>query len=103
MIHNGTFKLIYQPNGNAKQLFNIAEDPGEMKDLSQLNEYQPMLLALEQRLMKELYGDDTAWVQNGQLVGLPRTTIRTQVGRGLQGQRGPQFPAPPSQPFQPVI
>ena len=34
MIHDGRFKLIYYAWGNRIQLFDLEQDPMEMKDLS---------------------------------------------------------------------
>ncbi|MBI83582.1 MAG: hypothetical protein CMJ81_10325 [Planctomycetaceae bacterium] len=36
MFHDGRYKLIYYPVGNVRQLFDIAEDPREQRDLSSM-------------------------------------------------------------------
>jgi arylsulfatase A-like enzyme len=95
MVHDGRYKLIYYPVGNHLQLFDMRGGPGELRDLSGLPEVAAAQERLTQRLMAELYGGDTAWVQDGKLIGLPAKTYAPRPDRGLSGQRGIHWPPPP--------
>jgi len=46
-------------------------------------------------LMSDLYGGDDAWVQDGQLVGLPDQEWSPSANRNLSGVRGLHYPTPP--------
>ena len=95
MIHDGRHKLIYYPVGNRSQLFDLAEDPEELRDLSQAAPYEAVRQRLEQALAAELYGGDEAWARDGRLVGLPEQEWSAGgENRGLSGQRGGHFPPP---------
>ena len=67
MIHDGRFKLIYYPWGNRIQLFDLEQDPMEMKDLSGRSEVRQIQEALEKELMQQLYGEDVNWISDGKL------------------------------------
>ncbi len=74
MIRTKEWKLIYYCTGNMFQLFNIKEDPDELNDLANKEEYKDMKEKLTRQLIDELYGKDLELVQNGELVGLPPKT-----------------------------
>ncbi|MCZ6679520.1 MAG: sulfatase-like hydrolase/transferase, partial [Candidatus Poribacteria bacterium] len=95
MIHDGRFKLIYYPVGNCRQLFDLESDPQELTDLSNSAEHADVLARLTDLLISQLYGGDEAWVQNGQLVGLPDRDFVPGPNRGLSSQRGAHWPPPP--------
>ena len=78
MIHDGRFKLIYYPWGNRIQLFDLEQDPMEMKDLSGRSEVRQIQEALEKELMQQLYGEDVNWISDGKLTGVeaPNTEKR---------------------------
>ncbi len=94
MIRSKEFKLIYYPWGNKIQLFNIQEDPHELQDLSSDQGYADILEDLTQTLVANLYGTDSAWIAEGQLVGAEDKPYKVQPKYGLYNQRGLHWPAP---------
>ncbi|MBN9497256.1 MAG: sulfatase-like hydrolase/transferase [Alphaproteobacteria bacterium] len=92
MIHDGHHKLIWYPAGNVIQLFDIAEDPAELRDLSADPAKAALRTKLEAALVAELYGDDLALVRNGKLAGMPDAPDDAKPNRGLSGQRGVHYP-----------
>lgn len=94
MVHDGRHKLIYYPTGNRRQLFDLAEDPWELRDVAVSGEYATTLARLTERLTAELYGGDEQWVQDGHLRGLPEQRYAPRANRGLSGQRGGHWPPP---------
>ena len=95
MIHNGRHKLIYYPVGNRRQLFDLEDDPNELRDLSGSPAYQQVLIRLTEFLIGQLYGGDEAWAEGGQLIGLPDRAFVPGPNKWLSGQRGDHFPPPP--------
>lgn len=95
MICDGRHKLIYYATGNYRQLFDLESDPRECVDLSPDPRYAETLARLTERLIRELYGGDEAWVEDGQLIGLPDRHYRPGPNRGLTSQRGQHWPPPP--------
>ncbi|WP_110637071.1 sulfatase-like hydrolase/transferase [Salinicola salarius] len=87
MVHDGRYKLIYYPVGNRLQLFDLTDDPEEIRDRVS----DPDLSAVRERLVElmigELYGSDLEWIENGQLVGLPASPVASSPDRGLSQQR----------------
>lgn len=71
MIRQDRFKLIYYPAGNLTQLFDVAADPREAHDLADEPAHADTRAKLTRMLIDELYGSDRAWLQDGQLIGLP--------------------------------
>ena len=97
MIRNSQYKLIYYPAGNVRQLFDINNDPNEMKDLSQDNKHKEILNELTKELTSRLYGNDLEWIDEDSLQGIKINDDLTPDGfaniptgnkRGLGGQRG---------------
>ncbi|WP_202396837.1 sulfatase-like hydrolase/transferase [Teichococcus coralli] len=95
MATDGRFKLIWYPNGNRIQLFDLQEDPQEMQDRAGDASLAPRRAALEQALVEAAWGVDGDWISGGRLTGAPARAFRTQANRGLSGQRGNHFPPPP--------
>ena len=95
MIHDGRYKLIYYPVGNYSQLFDLETDPHELSDLASDSAHADTLARLTNHLISQLYGGDEAWVQEGQLVGLPDQVFRSGPNKGLSSQRGNHWPPPP--------
>ncbi len=95
MLHDGRYKLIYYPVGNQRQLFDIATDPREMKDLALDPLHADRLQQLTQLLVSKMYGSDEKWIQNGQLCGEPDREFNPGPNRTLYAQRGNQWPLPP--------
>ena len=93
MVHDGRHKLIYYAVGNRFQLFDVVEDPGEMRDLARDPTYEPLRQRLTEVLVEHLYGSDLDWLEDGRLVGVPDLERPARRGRdrGLQGQRGWRF------------
>ena len=98
MIHDGRHKLIWYPCGNRFHLFDLAEDPRELRDMSQEPDYAAVRQRLETALTAELYGDDLAWVEDGRLVGCAEPEFRPAPNRAMSGQRGLHYPTPPIDP-----
>jgi arylsulfatase A-like enzyme len=95
MIHDGRYKLIYYAAGNVCQLFDLANDPAEIRDLRSSAEHSSILARLTQQLISQRYGGDEAWVQTGELVGLPNRSFTPGPHRGLSSQRSSHWPPPP--------
>ena len=88
MIHDGRHKLIYYPYGNRIQLFDLAEDPNEERDISGSPAYADVQRRLEGLLMDSLYGPDRAWIADGHLCGVPAPEYTEKPGlRLLQPER----------------
>lgn len=97
MVHDGRHKLIWYPAGSRFQLFDLQTDPYEMTDQSDNAAYADVLSALKQRLRGELYGEDLQAVAGNEFVGVSVPVAAVAPNRGLSGQRGLHFPAPPLQ------
>lgn len=100
MIHDGRHKLIYYPVGNRRQLFDLEDDPNELRDLSGSPAYQQVLIRLTELLIGQFYGGDDAWAEGGQLIGLPDRAFVPGPNKWLSGQRGDHFPPPPRAAMQ---
>lgn len=89
MVHDGRHKLIYYPIGNQRQLFDLVSDPDECVDLAGSADHAGIERALVAELVEQLYGDDRAWVRDGDLIGVAdRATPERPTNRALSGQRG---------------
>ncbi len=93
MIREQRYKLIYYPIGNRTQLFDLEDDPDEMRDLAGDSAHNEVRARLTAALVERLYGSDLEWLDSGRLVGLPEdeNTPRRPPDRGLGGQRGLRF------------
>ncbi len=94
MIHDGRYKLIYYVAGNRRQLFDLANDPQELQDLSSSPTHAEVLERLNGLLIEELYGPDEEWLADGQLVGLPDQEVENQPDTTYSYQRGNHWPPP---------
>lgn len=88
MIRKGSYKLIWYPVGNIFHLFNLEEDPNELRDLSGFPGVEDVLVDLKQDLLSSLYGSDMKWVKDNEIVGEPDKNFTPPVQRSLIGQRG---------------
>lgn len=88
MIRADQYKLIWYSVGNRFQLFDLDNDPCEMKDLSKDKSLSDVMDRLKKLLLDNLYGEDLAWIEDGQIVGLPDMEFGEAPNRGLSGQRG---------------
>lgn len=71
MLREGRHKLIWYPAGNRVQLFDLEQNPREMRDLSQEPSQAGIRERLERSLVAHLYGEDLDWVRDECLAGLP--------------------------------
>lgn len=93
MIRWEDYKLIYYPCGNVCQLFDMARDPAESHDCAGDAGYQNVLAVMKGYLAECLYGPDTDWIKNGELVGTEAVYIE-KADYGLYNQRGYHWPPP---------
>lgn len=95
MIRDPRFKLVYYPEGNLMQLFDMQADPHELHDLGADPAYAGQLARLAQLLVEQLCGDELNWVKDGALVGFPASSpVQPKPSRGYSGQRAPHMPTP---------
>lgn len=95
MLHDGRHKLVWYPAGNVMQLFDLEDDPMELVDRAGDPAMAGLRDDLAARLTRELYGADAGLAEGGRLVGSPHLAYAATANRGLSGQRGLHFPAPP--------
>ena len=95
MVRDDRYKLIYYPVGNRVQLFDLQDDRREVRDLGASPGHVGIRSRLIEALRDRLYGEDTTWLRQGTLVGLPDKPVPPIYSRGLGGQRGLRFPPPP--------
>ncbi len=91
MIREQQYKLIYYPDGNHGQLFDLESDPLECRDLASEAEHRGTLKRLKSRLTAHLYGGDEEWVKDGELVGLSASEDGPAPSSNFGGQRGIRF------------
>ncbi|WHP81606.1 sulfatase-like hydrolase/transferase [Edwardsiella anguillarum] len=95
MVTDGKYKLIYYPNGNYIQLFDIENDIDEINNLAKIYEFRTIIDQFTTFLISNLYGGDEKWVQDGKLVGLPSESFdEPSIDFGLYNQRGGHWPVP---------
>ena len=102
MITDDRYKLVWYPHGNIFQLFDLKNDPEELIDLSLKGDFQNHLNKLKTTLADSLYGDDLAFLNNKEIVGIPinvsndgKPSLGLLGERELLGQRGMHYPPPP--------
>ena len=88
MVRADDHKLIWYPTGNRFQLFDLREDPQELRDLADAPECGEVRERLEALLLDNLYGSDLEWVEDGRLVGVPDRPFAPSPSRNLAAQRG---------------
>lgn len=88
MLRTARHKLIWYPAGNRVQLFDIENDPMEMRDLSGDAAHAGTREELTRLLVGHLYGKDLEYVREGRLVGFPAPPHEARPVRGLSNQRG---------------
>lgn len=92
MVRDARFKLVYYATGNARQLFDMQDDPQESRDLAPDPAHAAVLDRLTAQLIAELYGSDLDWIRDGRLVGLPDRPVEPRRNRDLSSQRGHHWP-----------
>jgi choline-sulfatase len=102
MITDDRYKLVWYPHGNIFQLFDLKNDPEELIDVSLKSDFQNQLNKLKTILADNLYGDDLAFLNKKDLVGIPtnisnegKPSLGLLGERELLGQRGMHYPPPP--------
>jgi hypothetical protein len=97
MMHDGRHKLIWYPAGNHVQLFDLEDDPDELRNRADDPDYAAVRARLIETLVDQLYGADLeqGWFRDGKLVGFEAPPYREHPDRGLTGQRGLHYPQPP--------
>ncbi|MEP1209191.1 MAG: sulfatase-like hydrolase/transferase [Rhizobiaceae bacterium] len=103
MLTDGKMKLIWYPAGNHIQLFDMENDPEELRDLSELSDFESELNRMEKHLIDHLYGIDLEWVHDGKLRGFTPPDLPPAENRGLSAQRGLHYPEPPKGDFSKVV
>ena len=90
MVRDSRYKLIYYPAGNHFQLFDLDDDPDELRDLSDDPAHIQTRSRLTDTLIGHLYGSDLDWLEGGKLAGLPDGSwpSRRAPDRGLGSHRG---------------
>lgn len=74
-------KYMYWTQGGIEQLFNVAEDPDETRELSGDPAWQETLQTWRSRLIKELVAREDPNVQNGELVANEAPTVDPKWAR----------------------
>lgn len=92
MLRKGAYKLIYHPQGNIRQLFDLENDPCECQNLAADPAHADKLEELTALMIKNFYGEALKWVREGKLTGTPEVPFKPAPTRGYGGQRGLQFP-----------
>jgi arylsulfatase A-like enzyme len=90
MVRNERYKLVYYAAGNHFQLFDLDEDPDELRDLSGETAHTETRGRLTDILIDQLYGSDLDWLDGSELVGLPDGSwpSHRRPDRGMGSQRG---------------
>ena len=94
MVRDTRYKLIYYPQGNVIQLFDLHDDPLETRDLSGDPEHASVKARLTDLLIENMYGGDREWVDGGKLVGTPDPnpeSTHPSPNRSFGNQRGYRF------------
>ena len=93
MVRDSRYKLIYYPEGNHLQMFDLKEDPREQKDISDDATHAEILGQLTNLLMQNMYGNDLDWIENGELIGTPEPdpVPHPLYTRAFGNQRGLRF------------
>ena len=94
MIRDTRYKLIYYPEGNVTQLFDLHDDPRETRDLSGDPDHANVKARLTDLLIENMYGGDVEWVDGGKLVGTPDPnpgSTHPTPNRSFGNQRGYRF------------
>jgi len=94
MIHDGRYKLIYYPCGNVFQMFDLEDDPKELKNIANTLEEKSKRDELERRLIEHLYGSDLEWLDGGKLIGFPAPDYQRTANYNFHNQRGYHWPPP---------
>lgn len=99
MVRDAGHKLVYFPWGNQFLLFDMDEDPNELRNLAGSRSHAEIMERMSAMLLDSLDREDTAaWVTSGKLTGIPIQHGATRpTSHGMQGQRGTHWPPPVGQ------
>lgn len=70
-ITDGKWKYIWYPEGGIEHLFNLEEDPGEIKNLAEESNFGDRLKELREELIRRHMKRDFGFVEDNHLVRLP--------------------------------
>lgn len=70
-LTDGKWKYIWYPEGSAEQLFNLVEDPNELRNLASLTQYKENKEALYRELVLRHTYRNSPLVRQGKLVDYP--------------------------------
>lgn len=76
-LTDGKWKYIYHAQRGEEQLFHLATDPNELKDLAGDTEYADQLKMWRARLAAHLEERGPEWVKDGKLVPRPEGMLRS--------------------------
>ena len=84
-VTDGRWKYIWYPEGAAEQLFDLRNDPQELRDLAALTAFAGQREALRDELVDWLLGRESEFVQHGALITRPisRESVADRRGNGL--------------------
>lgn len=74
-LTDGQYKYIYHAYDGGEQLFNLKEDPGEIRDLAQEAKYRELLKAWRSQLIEHFGERGEEFVRNGRLVPRPHSML----------------------------
>ena len=94
MVTDGQYKLIYYPCGNVFQMFDLQNDPKEMKNIADCGEMSVIRDALERKMIAHMYGVDAEWIKDGKLVGFDAPGYQKKADYLFYNQRGYHWPPP---------
>jgi len=72
-LTDGRVKYVYHAMSGEEQLFDLAADPGELRDLASESAHEATLKLWRARMVAHLAGRGDAWVKNGRLQPRPRS------------------------------
>jgi len=70
------YKYVWYPITGAQQLFNLQDDPHELRDLAADPDSAALVKEWRQKMIKHLAIRGDAWVRNGELVVQPKAILR---------------------------
>jgi arylsulfatase A-like enzyme len=74
-LTDGEYKYIYHAHNGGEQLFNLKEDPGEIRDLAGEAKYREVLKAWRHQLVEHLAERGEEFVREGKLVRRPERML----------------------------
>jgi hypothetical protein len=66
-LTDGKYKYIYYAHDGREQLFDLVDDPSELRDLAAKSAYRSALLQWRQRMVEHLSERGERFVSNGEL------------------------------------